>query len=70
MRDCNECLTKRAVHGGKLLYSVFQVKPIEVRLIRLIVGDSSEVTFRNVTGTGARQWLSFHYRVNNPEGMS
>ncbi|XDG07677.1 hypothetical protein ABKA04_007292 [Annulohypoxylon sp. FPYF3050] len=46
VRDCNECLTKRAVHG---------------------IGDSSEVTFRNVTGTGARQWLSFHYRVNNPE---
>ncbi|KAI5867826.1 carbohydrate-binding module family 35 protein [Durotheca rogersii] len=31
------------------------------------VGDASEVTFRNVTGTGSRQWLSFHYRVNNPE---
>ncbi|KAI1473830.1 carbohydrate-binding module family 35 protein [Daldinia eschscholtzii] len=31
------------------------------------VGDSSEVTFHNVTGTGSRQWLSFHYRVTNPE---
>ncbi|OTA54688.1 carbohydrate-binding module family 35 protein [Hypoxylon sp. EC38] len=31
------------------------------------VGSESEVTFHNVTGTGDRQWLSFHYRVNNPE---
>ncbi|ORY72065.1 Arabinanase/levansucrase/invertase [Pseudomassariella vexata] len=30
-------------------------------------GYSSEVTFRNVTGTGSKQWLSFHYRVSNPE---
>ncbi|KAI0838275.1 carbohydrate-binding module family 35 protein [Hypoxylon sp. FL0890] len=31
------------------------------------VHSESEVTFHNVTGTGERQWLSFHYRVNNPE---
>ncbi|KAI1080179.1 carbohydrate-binding module family 35 protein [Whalleya microplaca] len=29
-------------------------------------GDS-EVTFRNVTGTGSLQWLSFHYKANNPQ---
>ncbi|XXH05913.1 hypothetical protein Hte_012355 [Hypoxylon texense] len=31
------------------------------------VRDASEVTFHNVTGTGALQWLSFHYKVSNPE---
>ncbi|KAI4864827.1 carbohydrate-binding module family 35 protein [Hypoxylon rubiginosum] len=31
------------------------------------VRDASEVTFHNVTGTGSRQWLSFHYKVNSPE---
>ncbi|OTB03937.1 carbohydrate-binding module family 35 protein [Hypoxylon sp. CI-4A] len=48
VRDCDSCISKRAVHG------------VSER-------DASEVTFRNVTGTGDRQWLSFHYRVNNPE---
>ncbi|KAI2605071.1 carbohydrate-binding module family 35 protein [Hypoxylon fragiforme] len=46
VRDCSDCVSKRAVHG---------------------VSDTSDVTFQNVTGTGSRQWLSFHYRVNNPE---
>ncbi|KAI1379705.1 carbohydrate-binding module family 35 protein [Hypoxylon crocopeplum] len=31
------------------------------------VSDAGEVAFHNVTGTGSRQWLSFHYKVNNPE---
>ncbi|KAI1484468.1 Arabinanase/levansucrase/invertase [Biscogniauxia mediterranea] len=31
------------------------------------VTDTSELTFHNVTGTGSLQWLSFHYKVNNPE---
>jgi hypothetical protein len=35
----------------------------------LAVSPGSEVTFRNVTGTGAFQWLTFHYNVNDPEGM-
>ncbi|KAI0199327.1 carbohydrate-binding module family 35 protein [Astrocystis sublimbata] len=29
--------------------------------------EADEVTFRNVTGTGALQWVSFHYRVDDPE---
>ncbi|KAJ9144135.1 Glycosyl hydrolase family 43 protein [Pleurostoma richardsiae] len=31
------------------------------------ISPGSEVTFRNVTGTGAFQWLTFHYNVNDPE---
>ncbi|KAK7757532.1 hypothetical protein SLS62_000547 [Diatrype stigma] len=30
------------------------------------VSSDSEVTFHNVTGTGALQWFAFHYRVNDP----
>ncbi|KAI2617116.1 carbohydrate-binding module family 35 protein [Hypoxylon sp. NC1633] len=46
VRDCSDCVSKRAVHG---------------------VSDASEVTFHNITGTGSRQWLSFHYSVGSPE---
>jgi hypothetical protein len=35
----------------------------------LIVDCNSKVTFHNVTGTGELQWISFHYKVNNPEGI-
>ncbi|KAI1123616.1 carbohydrate-binding module family 35 protein [Nemania abortiva] len=31
------------------------------------VNSDREAVFYNVTGTGARQWLSFHYTVNDPE---
>lgn len=29
---------------------------------------ASDVTFRNVEGTGSLQWLKLNYRVNNPAG--
>lgn len=31
------------------------------------IRTGEEIAFHNVTGTGARQWLSLHYTVNNPE---
>ncbi|KIN03276.1 glycoside hydrolase family 43 protein [Oidiodendron maius Zn] len=31
------------------------------------VHADSEVTFYNITGTGRRQWLTFHYTVSSPE---
>lgn len=34
------------------------------------VKAGEEMVFRNITGTGSLQWLSFHYTVNNPEGTS
>jgi hypothetical protein len=34
------------------------------------VGPGEEIAFNNVTGTGARQWLSLHYTVNDPQGTS
>jgi hypothetical protein len=34
------------------------------------VKAGEEMVFRNITGTGSLQWLSFHYTVNNPEGTT
>ncbi len=34
----------------------------------LTAGGLSEITFRNVTGTGSMQWLAFDYTVNNRNG--
>lgn len=70
VRDCSDCVSKRAVHGGKPPLPLYPwLRFIAGRLIFRKVSDTSDVTFQNVTGTGSRQWLSFHYRVNNPEGM-
>lgn len=33
-----------------------------------LVDHESEVVFENVTGTGAPEWVSFHYTVNDPTG--
>ena len=35
-----------------------------------IVDTNSQVTFRNVTGHGGKQWVSFHYTVSNHTGKS
>lgn len=35
-----------------------------------LVDHESEVVFENVTGTGAPEWVSFHYTVNDPKGTS
>ena len=42
----------------------------KLRLTKSSVDSQSQVVFSNVTGTGASQWVSFHYTVNNPDGMS
>ncbi|OCL06395.1 carbohydrate-binding module family 35 protein [Glonium stellatum] len=34
------------------------------------IDASSEIIFRNVTGLGGRQWVQFHYRVNNRNGAA
>jgi hypothetical protein len=60
--------TKRSVQKSKfsLLSSKLGLAWLSNNLIPVASGD--EVVFRNVTGTGSRQWLSFHYTVNDPEG--
>lgn len=36
-------------------------------MLRVTVSSDSEITFHNVSGTGALEWYSFQYRVNDPE---
>ncbi|EPE30279.1 Arabinanase/levansucrase/invertase [Glarea lozoyensis ATCC 20868] len=46
----------------------YEVADAEVIGKRGVVGkvdSESEVVFRNVTGEGGKQWVSFHYAVNN-----
>lgn len=31
------------------------------------VSSGSEITFRNISGTGSLEWYSFKYHVSNPE---
>jgi hypothetical protein len=33
-----------------------------------VVDSKTEVTFQNVTGEGRKQWVAFHYSVNDRSG--
>lgn len=41
---------------------------VDYTLILLLVAPGEEITFRNITGGGKRQWVVFNYMVSNPEG--
>ncbi|KAE8446598.1 hypothetical protein EG329_011791 [Mollisiaceae sp. DMI_Dod_QoI] len=69
--SCNDCISKRAVHIRKGIQpSSLTVNLGKKLTTHQIVESSSQVTFKNVTGTGSPQWISIHYTVNNPEGLS
>jgi hypothetical protein len=41
-----------------------------IRHLTQPVRTGDEIAFHNMTGTGARQWLSLHFTVNDPQGLS